>query len=141
MLAQFFKRKQSPDNQPGIAGYAKDFFMHSYVHFCALADLFAIEAAEYAQILKRRAILAAIALFTLALAYLSLWAMLMVYLWLNWCSYGALSVFAGFHSLMAIIFIVLAWRTKPGSFAPMTQDELKTDLTCIKLSLKENDEH
>ncbi len=141
MLAQFFKKKQSPENQSGISDYAKDFLVHGYAHCFALAELFFIELGEYAQVTKRRAILALIGGVALALSYLSLWAIFVMYLWQNWCSYGALGVFASFHTLVATVFLLAAWRTKPGPLAPLTKEELNTDLTCIKLSLNENTKH
>ncbi|MFI3242728.1 MAG: hypothetical protein R3Y56_00580 [Akkermansia sp.] len=141
MLSQLFKKKPSPENHPGIGAYAKDFFAHGYVHFCALAELFLIEVGEYSQVAKRRAIFAFLGALTLSLAYLAFWAILVLYLWQQWCPYGALLVFAGFHTFLSIIFLIIAWKAKPGPLAPMTKEELKTDLTCIKLSLNENAKH
>lgn len=138
MLSQFLKKKQSPDKQPSVGDYAKDFFVHGYAHCCALLELFIIELGEYSQVAKRRAIFACIAASAFALFYLSIWAMLAMYMWQNWCAYGALAVFAGFHFLIAAIFTVFAKQANPGPLAPMTKEELNTDLTCIRLSLKEN---
>ncbi len=141
MFSQFLNKKTSSAKQTGLSDYAKDFFVHSYDHICALAELFTIEVGEYTQVCTRRIVLAMIGGFSAILTYLALWALLLVYLWTHCCGYCAIGVFAGFHFATALIFIISAYRTKPGPLAPMTKEELKTDLTCIKLSLNENDKH
>lgn len=139
MLSQLIKKKPAAEAQPGLGTYLHDFFMHSAVHIGALAELFAVEASEYSTLLRRRVLLLCIGGAAMAVAYFSLWAILVMLMWENWCGYGALAVLTGFHFLVALIFIIAGWMTKPGRLAPMTVEELKSDLTCIKLSLSEND--
>lgn len=139
MLSHFLKKKQTEAPQPGLGSYVHDFFMHSFAHFGALAELFVVEASEYSTLLKRRMLLLCVGLAATSLAYLAIWSIVVMLLWENWCGYGALGVFTAFHLAVAFIFLLAAYLTKPGKLAPMTAEELKSDLTCIKLSLNEKD--
>lgn len=139
MLSQFIKKKQQQEPQPGLGSYVHDFFMHGFVHFGALAELFVVETTEYASLLKRHALLLCLGVAAMGLAYLACWGVLVMLLWEHWCGYGALGVLAAFHLGVGVLCMLAAYLTKPGPVAPMTVEELKSDLTCIKLSLNEND--
>lgn len=107
-------------------------------HASSLAELFRLELGEYGRRTMRRYCLLALAGMVLTLAYLALWATLIVFLgpeWgYGWCCAGVCI----FHALAGVILLLAGLATRPGALAPLTTEELKTDYECLRMSLQEN---
>ncbi len=107
-------------------------------HASSLAALLRLELGEYGRRIVRRYCLLALAAFVLALAYIALWATLIVCLgseWgYGWCCAGAFV----FHALAGVVLLAAGLGTRPGAVAPLTAEELKTDYECLRMSLQEN---
>lgn len=107
-------------------------------HVSSLSALLRLELGEYGRRIVRRYCLLALAGIVLALAYMALWATLIVCLgaeWgYGWCCAGAFV----FHALAGIILLAAGLRTRPGAPAPLTAEELKIDYECLRMSLQEN---
>lgn len=108
-------------------------------HASSLAELFRLELGEYGRRTMRRYCLLALGGVLLALAYIALWATLIIFLgpeWgYGWCCAGVCL----FHALAGVILLAVGLATRPGALAPLTSEELRTDYECLRMSLQENE--
>lgn len=137
---------QTVSHPPAVSGEDKTGFFEGLLriaregleHASSLAALLRLEIGEYGRRIVRRYCLLALGALVLALAYVALWATLIVSLgaeWgYGWCCAGAFV----FHALAGGLLLAAGLRTRPGSPAPLTAEELKTDYECLKMSLQEN---
>lgn len=137
-FTQLFKSNRPASHDSGLKKYIQGFLKHGADHMAALCELFTLECEEYSEAWKKRLILLALGFACLGLTYLSLWALLLIYLH-GLCGLAiAVGIFVAVHALLSLILLIWGFATKPGPLAPMTRQELKTDLTCLQLNFKEN---
>ena len=106
-------------------------------HLEALMDLLCLELAEYGAHQARRVLALAFGVLLLLCAYFLLCLFICVALsgWLGWL--GAVGVVCLFNLLVGVLALVAGLKCRPGPLAPATRQELKNDVQCIRLFLKE----
>ncbi len=106
-------------------------------HASALALLFRIELREYRRRKVRYCVLLAAGFFLLLLAYLAMWAALLLWLGPSWGYALCALAFCALHAVSGLVVLAAAFRAKPGSPAPQTLNELKEDCECLRMTLGE----
>lgn len=106
-------------------------------HLEAVADLLRLELREYGKKQARRmaALVAGLFLLLCSYAVFCAFACVLLSAWLGML--WAVAVVCLINALLGVCAIVLGLRCKPGSPAPATLQELKDDVQCIRLMLKE----
>lgn len=112
---------------------------HAVDHAQSLAELLRLELQEYGAAQTRRLAVVSVAVVLLLTAYLSLCVCLSVWLsgWMGWM--GSVACIGALNLAGGIVLLLLARALSPGSVAPLTRQELKSDLECLKLLMKENE--
>ncbi len=104
-------------------------------HSRALIGLFGLELSEYLRKHLLRLIFFVAALFCLLIAYMALWALLVVLMAQAWSLSGALIIFLAFHLVVGTLLLLICKGMKIGPLAPATCNEIQTDLECLRLTL------
>ncbi|MBR5521920.1 MAG: phage holin family protein [Akkermansia sp.] len=107
-------------------------------HLEALVELFQVELKEYGEKQARRIAALVVGVFLLLCAYAVFCAFACVLLssWLGWL--WAVAVVCLINVLLGGVALWCGLKCKPGPVAPATMQELKDDVQCIRLMLKEN---
>ena len=107
-------------------------------HMEALLELFQLELREYGEKQARRIAALVVGVFLLLCAYAVFCALVCVlfsaWLGLAW----AVAIVCLINVLLGGVALWYGVKSKPGPIAPATLQELKDDVQCIRLMLKEN---
>lgn len=106
-------------------------------HLEALLDLLCLELAEYGAHQAKRLLSLALGVVLLLCAYvlLCLFACVALSAWLGWL--WAVGVVCLLNLLAGALALVVGVKCRPGPLAPATRQELKNDVQCIRLILRE----
>lgn len=111
--------------------------LHTTSHFEALAELLQLELEEYARGQFKRLVAIVLSAALLGCAYLLLcvWAVveLSPHIGLRWAFIGV----ALFNVVVGLVALIVGARCKPAGVAPATMQEIKNDVRCVQLYLKE----
>lgn len=136
--------KASPENTPTlleqggeVVSDVRQAVLHTMQHVEALAELLHLELGEYAQRQARRAFVLAVAAVLLVSAYLMLCFYAVVELeplvGMRW----AILAVVAFNAVLGLVALLVAALCKPAGVAPATMQEIKNDVRCVQLYLKE----
>ncbi|MGN0821484.1 MAG: phage holin family protein [Akkermansia sp.] len=123
------------------ANGARETAAEALQHAEALVALLRAELAVYAAQQAKRMALRVVAVACLLVAYLGLCvlAVLLLAPVMGWAPAVGCAVLV--HALVAAVALFSAARLRPGHPAPMTMEELRNDLQCLKMMLKDGAKH
>lgn len=107
-------------------------------HIQALLGLLNMELRNAAKRLGRKFAWLVIGLFAAFFFYVFLWCLIVALIACVWNLVAALAVAAGFHLLAAVAAFAGFDKTRVTPLAPAALEELKTDLTCLQMTLKKD---
>lgn len=123
----------------GVVSDVRGAVLSAARHFEALAELFMLELREYGQSQARRLVALLVGAVLLLSAYVMLCIFAVVLLWpvlgLDW----AMGAVLAFNVVAGVVALLVAAACKPKGLAPATSQEIKDDIQCIKLYLKEKE--
>lgn len=109
----------------------------SAAHIATLGELLCVEVEECADrvVLKAKVLFVGLCLFLCGYGFLMVLVCYLLAQNLGWV--WALGIVGGFHLVVGTMVTAVAMNLKLGPFAPETRRELKNDVECIKILLKE----
>lgn len=109
-------------------------------HVVALAALFKVELDEAIVRIQYKILCLGIAIGFSLVAYLLLVATAIeaLHCWAELSYLASLSIILAVHAIIAVVALSIARRVQVGPVGTLVAEEIKTDLECIKLSIRES---